>query len=68
MPEIETYYTTEDLAQRYSVKPETIQRWVRNGRIKALNLGGGHLGPYSFRPNDVDEFERKSEVYNVQPS
>lgn len=61
MESLEQRYTTEQVAERYSVKVRTVQRWVREGRITALNLGGGRLGPYVFRPSDLEAFEREAE-------
>lgn len=62
MDELEPRYSTEQVAQRYCVTLRTVQRWVREGRITALNLGGGRLGPYVFRPGDLAEFEAAAAV------
>lgn len=58
----EPTYTTEEVAKHYHVKPITVQRWVREGKITALNLGGRRLGPYVFRPVDIAEFERRAVI------
>lgn len=58
----EPVYTTEEVAKRYRVEVATVQRWVQNGRITALDLGGGHDGPFVFRLSDLEEFERNAEV------
>ncbi len=58
----EPLYSTEDVARRYCVKPITVQRWVRQGRITALNIGGNRLGPYRFRLSDIQEFEQKASI------
>lgn len=50
-------YTTEQVAERYHRGIATINRWVRKGRLTAINLGGGHHGPYVFRPEDLTRFE-----------
>ncbi len=62
MNELEPRYTTEQVADRYCVTLRTVQRWVREGRLTALNLGGGRLGPYVFRPGDLAEFEAQAVV------
>lgn len=62
MMELEVRYTTEEVAKHYRVKPATVQRWVREKRITALNLGGNRLGPYVFRPADLDEFEQEAQM------
>lgn len=51
-------YTPEDVAKRYHRTVMTINRWVREGRLNAINLGGGRRGPYVFRPEDLAAFER----------
>ena len=58
----ETTYTAEEVAKHYRVKPETVQRWVRIGRLSGLNLGGNRLGPYLFRLSDLEDFEEKSVI------
>lgn len=58
----EPIYTTEEVAKRYRVKVATVQSWVRNGRLTALNLGGAHNGPFVFRLSDLEEFEKDAEV------
>lgn len=62
MAPIEHLYTTEEVAQRYRRTPVTIGRWVREGRITAINTGGNRSGPYVFRKEDLDAFEQRSEV------
>ena len=52
----EPVYTTEEVAKRYRVKVDTVQRWVRTGRLSALNLGGTRLGPFGIRLSDLVEF------------
>lgn len=54
---LERRYTTEEVAKRYGVSTATVQRWVRNGRLGAINLSGGPYGPYWFTREDLDAFE-----------
>lgn len=63
---LEPRYTTEQVAERYCVKVTTVQRWVREGRITVLNLGGGRFGPYVFRPEDLEAFEAAIELTATQ--
>lgn len=51
----------EEVAQRYGVSPHTVRRWRREGRIRFLKLGR----QVRFRPEDLEEFERSSEVAPV---
>ena len=60
MENLEPRFTTEEVANRYGVKITTVHRWVREGRLTALNLGGNRYGPYVYRPSDLEEFERKT--------
>lgn len=58
----EPVYTTEEVAKRYRVAACTVQNWVRQGRMTAINLGGQRSGPYVFRLADLVEFEMSSAV------
>ena len=60
MENLEPRFTTEEVANRYGVKITTVHRWVREGRLTALNLGGNRYGPYVYRPSDLEEFEWKT--------
>lgn len=35
-------HTTQDLCKRLGVKPDTLRKWERAGRIKAIRTPGGH--------------------------
>lgn len=54
---LERRFTTDEVARRYGVSVATVQRWVRNGRLEAINLSGGPCGPYWFTREDLDTFE-----------
>ena len=58
----EPVYTTEEVAKRYRVKVDTVQRWVRTGRLSALNLGGTRMGPFGIRLSDLVDFEMSAAV------
>lgn len=58
---MERRYTTAEVAKMYQCSPITVTRWVRGGRLTAINLGGNRYGPYVFRKEDLEAFERKSE-------
>ena len=60
--EMERRYTTEEVAERLRCKPKTVTKWVREGRIAAINLGGNRRGPYVFRRSDLEDFERRALV------
>lgn len=56
---LERRYTTDEVAKRYGVATTTVQRWVRTGRLTAINLSGGPTGPYFFTMEDLDAFEAR---------
>lgn len=56
---LERRYTSAEVAERYGVAVATVQKWVRAGRLNAINLSGGPYGPYWFTREDLDEFEAK---------
>lgn len=55
MTDAEPWYTVEQIAEMFQVSEETVRRWVRNGEIPALALGGRKAG-YRIRKSDVDTF------------
>ena len=52
-------WSPAEVADRYQVKETTVWRWVRSGRISALDVGcGSRPGPYLFREEDLKAFEK----------
>jgi len=35
-----TYYTSDEVASILKVNPESVRRWVRDGRLESVKLGG----------------------------
>lgn len=33
------YYSTEEIAEMYNLKPVTIRNWITRGKLKAIKLG-----------------------------
>lgn len=62
MPELEETYTIKQVAKRYHRSTATVGRWVSSGRITAINTSGDRKGPYVFRKEDLDAFDRRSMV------
>lgn len=48
-------YTVEYLMEKLNVSGETVRRWCRDGRIKALKLPGSK-GKYRFSQEAIEEF------------
>lgn len=34
-----TYYSPEDIAKHFNVKPDSVRKWIREGKLKAIKLG-----------------------------
>ncbi len=62
MDTLEKTYTSEQVAKRYHRDVRTVNRWVRQGRITAINTGGGRAGPYVFRVEDLAAFDEQNLV------
>ena len=45
--------TVQDVADRLQVHPETIRRWIRDGRLTAIDLGADRRGGGSTRPTST---------------
>lgn len=46
--------TVDDVAGRLSANEKTIRRWIKDGRLPAVNLG--HRMGYRIREADLDQF------------
>lgn len=38
-PEMETFYTVHQAAQRLGVSPETVKRWLNSGALEGIRFG-----------------------------
>lgn len=47
----DAYLTPSQVAQRWSVSLRTVQRYIADGRLRAIKLPGGY---YRVRPADAD--------------
>ena len=45
------FLTPAELAQNWGISLRTVQRYLAEGRVKAIRLPGGH---YRIRPEDAD--------------
>jgi len=52
-PTNQRFYTTEEVAKLLQVDPESVRRYVRSGRLKAVRLGGKFI---RIDKNDLDQF------------
>ena len=51
----EEMLTVADVAERLKVPPATVRRWLRDGRLRGVRLGGTKLG-YRVRASDLEQF------------
>jgi excisionase family DNA binding protein len=56
---MEKMLTAQEVADRYSVKVESVWRWIRDGRLTAVSLTKRN---YRIRPADLEAFERGGET------
>jgi len=47
------YYTTEEVADLLKVNKESVRRWVRDNKLKAVKLSGKFI---RISQDDLDEF------------
>ncbi len=33
------YYSAEEIGEQYNIKPATVRKWIREGKLKAVKLG-----------------------------
>lgn len=57
MTQSPTHLTIADVAQRYQLHPETVRRWILQGRLPAVRLAGGTA--WRIRDVDLDAIEQR---------
>lgn len=50
----ETYYTLEEAAQLLKLHPQTLRRWIRQGKLPAQRFGK----QFRLRPEDLEQAAR----------
>jgi excisionase family DNA binding protein len=53
----EKLLTVREVAERLRVNPETVRRWLRQGRLKGA-LMGGDRGGYRISENEVERVKK----------
>ncbi|HZS76904.1 MAG TPA: helix-turn-helix domain-containing protein [Ktedonobacteraceae bacterium] len=46
------YLTVEEIARQLKVSPDTVRRWIREGRLPAIDL----IGQYRIKREDYERF------------
>ena len=60
MPETDRLLTVSETADRLRLNPETIRRWLRDGRLSGVWLGSDKAG-WRIREADLDAFLCRSQ-------
>lgn len=55
-PEVPELLTTAEVAARVRKHPKTVERAIRNGRLRAARPSGSDRGPYGVAPQWIDEW------------
>jgi len=50
------YFSPEDIGKQYNVKPATVRKWIREGKLQAARLGG----LWRISEEQLQEFINKS--------
>ena len=60
MPDTDRLLTVTEAAERLRLNPETIRRWLRDGRLSGVWLGSDKAG-WRISECDLDAFLRRSQ-------
>jgi excisionase family DNA binding protein len=61
----EPLLTATEIAYEFQVNAETVRRWVREGRLAAITLPGGHK---RFRVADIDAILNGEQASDTAPA
>lgn len=61
MTEQDRLLTVAQVAERLQANPETVRRWLRQGRLPGVQLGGDRLG-WRVRESDIEAFVQGGEL------
>ena len=56
-------FTLSDVARIYGVQEVTIKRWIKAKKLNGINPSANRAGPYIFRPEDLDAFDRAHPIW-----
>jgi excisionase family DNA binding protein len=46
------YYSPQEIAEKFNIKPRTVSAWIRQGKLKAIKLGD----LWRVHKSDLEEF------------
>lgn len=58
----ETYFTPQEVADKFGVKVITVWDWIRKGKLRALRVGGRL---YRITENQIETFKEKYAMQEV---
>lgn len=61
-PELQPFMTPPEIAKLLRVSPEKVLAWIRNGRLKAINVSNRVRPRYRVNHDDLNTFLRTIEV------
>jgi excisionase family DNA binding protein len=59
------WYTPREAAARYFVQPQTIYKWVREGRLVAMKMGDSPQAHLRFSRGELMDFEQRNRLIPV---
>lgn len=67
--EEETYYTVQELVERFKVTKQTIYNWIKSGRVRAVRFGNRILITrtevlrllHEIKPGEIEEEDQEDE-------
>ncbi len=59
----EIYYTVEQIAQMLQMHPKTVQRYIREGKLRAVKVGKG----WRINGHDLSVFTESTPVNSAEP-
>lgn len=61
--------TTDEVAARLKLNAETIRKWIRVGKLRALNFSAGSIrGDYRIRASELEKFLAASVTIGPEPT
>jgi excisionase family DNA binding protein len=55
----EKFLTVAQVAERLEIGQETVRRWIKSGKLHAVNLGGTKLG-YRIPESEIERLLREA--------
>lgn len=53
------FKTRKEVAELFRVDPRTVERWLKNGKLKGYKLGQGKTAPWRIEMSEIQKFLKK---------